>query len=164
MNLSFLLNIAVGCFLLYLLLHIAVMFAAVAADSCRMRRRDGMRQARIELKHDYYFPVSVLVPVCNNEDTVLDCLESLLNLNYRLYEIIVVDDGSRDNTPQIVIDRFQMHKVARPIRKSVSCQMQEEVYESDEAGVKVTLIRKKQGGRGDALNMGVNAAQFPYFL
>ena len=164
MNLSFLLNIAVGCFLLYLLLHILCLFFAVAADSVRMCRRDGLRQARIELKHDYYFPVSILGPVCNNGDTVLDCLESLLALEYRLYEIVVVDDGSRDNTAQVVIDRFHMHKVARPIRKSVSCQMQEEVYEADEAGVKLTLIRKKQGGRGDALNMGINAAQFPYFL
>lgn len=164
MNLSFLLSITVGGFLLYLLLYIAYLFLSVAADSYRMCLRDRMRKTRIELKHDYYFPVSVLVPACNNEGTILGCLESLLALDYRLYEIVVVDDGSQDNTSQIVIDHFHMHKVARPIRKSVLCQEQEGIYESDEARVKLTLVRKKQGGKGDALNMGINAAQFPYYL
>lgn len=94
----------------------------------------------------------------------MDSVQSLLNLDYRLYEIIVVDDGSKDNTSQVLIDHFHMRQVDQPIRMSVPCQPVEAVYETEETRVRLTLIRKKNGGKGDALNMGINASRFPYFI
>ena len=123
-----------------------------------------MRKIKNELKHDYYFPVSILVPAFNEEVTILDSVQSLLDLEYQLYEIIVVDDGSSDNTSRALIDRFHMREVDRPIRRAIPCQPQEAVYEAESTRVKLTLIRKKNGGKGDALNMGINASQFPFFL
>lgn len=151
-------------FLLYLLLYATYLFCSVAVGAWRLYHLDRMRRIKNEIKHEYYFPVSILVPAYNEEVTIVDSVESLLYLDYRLYEIIVVDDGSRDKTSQTLIDRFQMHKVNRPIRKSVPCEEAEQVYEADGLRVRLTLIRKKNGGKGDALNMGINAAQYPYFL
>jgi len=48
--------------------------------------------------------VSVVVPVLNREDTARACLESLLNLNYPEFEVIVVDGGSRDETREIIAE------------------------------------------------------------
>ena len=151
-------------FLLYLLLYASYLFLSVAAGAGRLYQVDRMRSIKNELKHDFYFPVSVLVPAHNEEVTILDSVKSLLNLDYRLYEIIVIDDGSGDNTSQVLIDHFQMRAINRPIRFSVPCQPIETVYEAPNTRVRLTLLRKKNGGKGDALNAGINAAQYPYFI
>lgn len=57
-----------------------------------------------------------------------------------------------------------MHPVRRPLHRSIPCQPEEFIYESHEQKVPLTLIRKKNGGKADALNMGINAAQYPYFI
>ena len=151
-------------FLLYLTFYATYLFLSVSVGAWRLYQQDRMRRIHNELKHQFYFPVSVLVPAYNEEVTILDSVESLLNLDYRLYEIIVVDDGSKDNTSQVLIDHFQMRRVSRPIRRTIPCQPHEAVYEAPGTRVKLTLIRKKNGGKGDALNMGINASQYPYFI
>ena len=69
-----------------------------------------------------------------------DTVTSLLNLDYKLYEIIVIDDGSKDKTSQILIDAFHMERVARPIRHLIQCQPEEDVYECPTQKVPITLI------------------------
>jgi glycosyltransferase involved in cell wall biosynthesis len=46
--------------------------------------------------------LSIIVPVYNCEDTIEKCLLSLINQTYENKEIIVVDDGSTDDTPKIL--------------------------------------------------------------
>ena len=105
-----------------------------------------------------------MVPAYNEEVTVVETVKSLLQLDYRSYEIIVVDDGSRDETAKKVIDAFSMHRVSRPIRRQIECQPEEFVFETCDTRVPLTVIRKKNGGKADALNMGINAANYPYFI
>ena len=76
----------------------------------------------------------------------------------------MVDDGSSDATSEVLAEAFDMHLVHRPIRRQINCQREEYVYETRAQKVPVTLIRKKNGGKADALNMGINAANFPYFI
>lgn len=151
-------------FLLYLIIYASYLFLSVTVGAWRLYSLDKMRRIKNELKHDYYFPVSILVPAYNEEITILDSVESLLNLDYRLYEIVVVDDGSRDDTSLVLIKHFHMRRVDRPIRRMLPCQPEEAVYEAEGTRVRLTLIRKKNGGKGDALNMGINASRFPYFI
>lgn len=151
-------------FLAYLLLYATYLFLSVSVGAYNLYRRDRMRKIKNELKHEYYFPVSILVPAYNEEVTILDSVESLLKLDYRLYEVIVVDDGSKDRTSQKLIEHFHMYEVTRPIRVSVPCQKAEAIYEARIGRVQLTLVRKVNGGKGDALNMGINASQYPYFI
>lgn len=116
------------------------------------------------MPNDYFLPITIIVPAYNEEITVVETVKSLLELDYRLYEIIVVDDGSKDNTSKEVIQAFNMHPVLRPIRRQINCQVEEFVYESSDTKVPLTVIRKKNGGKADALNMGINAANYPYFI
>ena len=151
-------------FLIYLMIYASYLFLSVAVGANKLYKEDHRRSIKNELKHDYYFPVSILVPAYNEEVTIIESVESLLSLDYRLYEVIVVDDGSKDDTAKVLIDHFHMHKVSKPIRIAVPCKPILEVYEAPGTKKKLTLIRKVNGGKGDALNVGINASQYPYFV
>lgn len=151
-------------FLIYLTVYATYLFFSVATGALAMYRQNKMLHIKNELKHNYYFPVSLLVPAYNEEVTILENVRSLLNLEYRLYEVVVIDDGSRDHTADVLVDAFHMQKVNRPIRMAVSCQPVRAIYEAQVGSVRLTLILKENGGKGDALNMGINAASFPYFI
>ena len=158
------LNGASVFFLIYLLVYASYLFLSVTMGAYQLYKQNQMRAVKNELKHEYYFPVSILVPAYNEEVTILDSLTSLLSLDYKLYEIVVVDDGSKDNTSKVIMEHFRMKKVSRPIRRSIPCQEIEAVYEAVGTRVPLTLIRKKNGGKGDALNAGINASKYPYFI
>ena len=48
--------------------------------------------------------VSVIVPVYNDEKYLADCVDSILHQSYQNLELILVDDGSTDNSAQICED------------------------------------------------------------
>ena len=68
---------------------------------------------------EYYLPISILVPAHNEAVTIVDSVASLLEQDYPLYEIVVVDDGSDDGTAQKLIEAFELQLSARPIRRVV---------------------------------------------
>ena len=53
-----------------------------------------------------HLPVSVIIPTYNRAGTVTLAIDSVLDQTYKHYEIIVVDDGSTDDTKQILQDRY----------------------------------------------------------
>ena len=151
-------------FVIYILLYTTYLFLSVVFGAFQLYTKERRTQIRNELVHDYYVPVSILVPAHNEEVTIVDSIRSLLDLEYRLYEIIIVDDGSTDGTSKEVIKHFRLKKMQRPIYRQIACKQEKEVYETNVGNVHVTLIVKENGGKGDALNMGINVSQYPYFL
>lgn len=157
--------ITIGAFYsLYLLVYATFLVISVTVGASELYKNQQMSRLHNEISHEYYFPVSIVVPGYNEEVTICDTVHSLLNLDYKLYEIVVVDDGSKDDTSKVLIEEFKMTKVRRKIKKSIRCQEEEFVYESYAYKVPVVLIRKKNGGKADALNMGINASRYPYFI
>lgn len=151
-------------FIAYLIGYSTFLFISVIVGSLelyKIHRREIMKNI---LPQDYHIPISIVVPAYNEEITVVETVKSLLSLEYRAYEIIVVDDGSSDDTSKKLIEAFDMRLVQRPIRGQIECQPEEFVYESHAQKVSLTLIRKGNGGKADSLNMGINAANFPYFI
>lgn len=151
-------------FIAYLIGYSTFLFLSVVVGSLELYKHRRQEMFKSILPSDYYLPISIIVPAYNEEVTVVDTVRSLLTLEYRAYEIIVVDDGSKDRTSEVLAETFDMHLVHRPIRRQINCQREEYVYETRAQKVPVTLIRKKNGGKADALNMGINAANFPYFI
>lgn len=151
-------------FIAYLIGYSTFLFLSVIVGSLDLYKHHRQEQFKSILPSDYYVPISIIVPAYNEEITVVDTVRSLLTLEYRAYEIIVVDDGSKDRTSEVLAKAFDMHLVHRPIRRQVDCQRDEFIYETRAQKVPLTLIRKKNGGKADTLNMGINAANFPYFI
>jgi biofilm PGA synthesis N-glycosyltransferase PgaC len=151
-------------FIIYLIGYSSFLFLSVAVGSSDLYASKRRNKLKNELGNDYYVPVSILVPAHNESVTIEATVRSLLALDYKLYEIIVVDDGSTDDTTEKLKEAFNMFKINRPVRRLIKCQPEEEIYETHAYKVPITLVKKKNGGKADALNMGINMSKYPYFL
>lgn len=151
-------------FILYMIGYATFLFLSVTVGSSTLYETKRRNQLKNEISGDYYVPISIIVPAHNEEVTIEASIHSLLALDYKLYEIIIVDDGSTDNTSKVLREAYHMQKVSRPIQRRIPCKLIEEVFETEEFKVPITLIRKRNGGKSDALNTGINASRYPYFI
>lgn len=151
-------------FILYMIGYASFLFLAVSVGSSTLYQLKRRNQLKNELLQEFYVPVTIVVPAHNEEVTIVSTIRSLLCLEYKLYEIVIVDDGSTDNTARLLIDAFEMKQIARPIHRMVPCQPEQAVFETQAFKVPITLICKKNGGKADALNMGINVSKYPYFV
>ena len=62
--------------------------------------------------------VTIVIPVYNEKDYIIDCLKSLLEQDYKKIEILVVDGGSTDGTIEILVDFMTDHPQIRLINNS----------------------------------------------
>lgn len=152
-------------FVIYLVGYSSFLFISVLVGGNEIFEGTKKHRLRNEITHDYYVPISVVVPAYNEEVTIVETIRSLLNLDYRIYEIIVVNDGSKDSTGELVAETFRLRQVNRPIRRQVPCEEVLSVWEgAGEGQVPITLINKANGGKADSINAGINASQYPYFV
>ena len=135
-------------FILYMIGYSSFLFLAVVTGSSELYRKKQQDKLKNTLMQDYYIPVSIIVPAYNEEVTVVETVKSLLALDYNLYEILVVDDGSKDTTSKKLIEAFDMQPIRRPIQRKIACQPEEFVYETAMQKVPLTLIRKKERRKG----------------
>ena len=111
---------------------------------------------------DNMIPISVLVPAYNEEATIVENIQSLLSLKYPLFEIVVINDGSKDNTLSKVVEAYGLSRVSQPIRYHVKTKQVRGIYRSANLP-NLVLIDKENGGKADALNIGINVSKYPVF-
>lgn len=117
-------------FLLFVLATKVAFFLVLS--SLQHYRKKRISEKEVEGRRPF---VSVIVPCWNEELTLENCVNSLVKQKYEEMEIIIVDDGSTDNTFQI----------AKELERS---------YRE-----KVRLISKENGGKAKALNCGIEHAK-----
>jgi cellulose synthase/poly-beta-1,6-N-acetylglucosamine synthase-like glycosyltransferase len=101
--------------------------------------------------------VSVIVPAHNEALTIVESVRALLALDYEPREIVVVNDGSSDDT--LVVLQGAFHLLAAPVAfaQPLPSETVRGIYRSmDEPAL--VVIDKANGGKADAINAGINAA------
>jgi cellulose synthase/poly-beta-1,6-N-acetylglucosamine synthase-like glycosyltransferase len=124
----------------------------------RLQRPDQRRLLRSPLTP----PVSVLAPAFNEEANVVGNVRSLLMLDYPLFEVILVNDGSKDDTLDKLITAFELKPSARSFEYTVPSKPIRGVYESG-LYPNLVVVDKVNGGKADALNAGLNLSLYPLF-
>ncbi len=149
-------------YMLFVIVSYCTMFLVAMLDLRKRYRLDPSEYDDAHIDAFYSKPVSLLVPAYNEEVGVVDTVYSLLNLRYPQTEIIIISDGSTDNTLQTVIEHFRMKPVDKIIRANIPTKQVKQIYES-EIYKNCILVDKENGGKADALNVGINVSQYPYF-
>ena len=111
---------------------------------------------------DFEPPVSILVPAYNEAASIESSVLSLLQLTYSEFEVIVINDGSRDETLQLLIDRFQLVPIPAAYQIRLPVKPIRGFYKST-LYPNLRVIDKENGGKADALNTGINATRYPLF-
>jgi len=106
--------------------------------------------------------ISVLVPAHNEEATIAASVRSLLQLSYSEFEIIVVNDGSKDRTMEVLINEFRLMPFPEAYDHRLQTKPIRAVYVSAEHP-NLRVIDKVNGGKADALNVGINVSRYPLF-
>lgn len=107
-------------------------------------------------------PISLLVPAHNEARNIVESLHSLLRLNYGDYEIVVINDGSTDETLELLVERFALRRSSEPVRVLLPTEEIRGIYRSL-SHANLVVVDKIQGGKSDALNAGLNISRYPLF-
>ena len=125
-------------------------------------RRQMMQSAVVEptglFKSELYKTISILVPAYNESGNIVESVESLLKLEYPEYDIIVVNDGSSDDTLERLVEHFELEETDLYYRQEVQHENIRGIYKSSELPP-LTVVDKGNGGKADALNAGLNISE-----
>ena len=109
--------------------------------------------------------LSLIAPAYNEGFTIEENVKSLLSLNYNNYQVIVVNDGSKDNSLEILIKTYDLVITEFDIHSKIETKKIKGIYVSRNAAFKrLVVVDKENGGKADALNVGLNIAQNPYVV
>jgi cellulose synthase/poly-beta-1,6-N-acetylglucosamine synthase-like glycosyltransferase len=106
-------------------------------------------------------PVSVIAPAFNECTVIVPAVRSLLSFEYPQFEVIVVNDGSRDDTLAVLRRTFDLERRDVFYRKQFETRQVRGIYRS-RTHPNLIVVDKENGGKADALNAGLNLARYRY--
>lgn len=128
-------------------------------------RRKGQEHILDDLPQAYSGlepPISILIPAFNEEATIAASVRSMLQLSYSEFEILVINDGSEDDTLGVLTHEFALLPFPEAYRVQLSTMPVHGIYRSTRYP-NLRVIDKKNGGKADSLNVGINASRYPLF-
>lgn len=138
--------------------QLIISFIRVFKNKKRMRSNDYKRYSLSK----NLLPVSLIIPAYNEEKNIVSNIRALMKINYPKYEIIVVNDGSDDNTHSKIVSAFGLCKIDAAIKTSIPTKQVRGIYYNAEYP-KLLYVDKENGGKSDALNAGINTSSYPLF-
>jgi biofilm PGA synthesis N-glycosyltransferase PgaC len=151
--------------LLFLVLSFSVIviyFILMALSALEMR--DFLRKNRFADYGDIITSpiapgVSILAPAYNEGQSIVQNAQSLLSLHYGKFEVILINDGSKDDTLDKLIQSFELEKTDYAYFPEIETKPVRGIYRSKNMSYRrLTVIDKENGGKADALNTGINIA------
>ncbi len=135
--------------------------------------------------------VSILAPAYNEGANIVENVRSLLNIYYNQLELIIINDGSKDDSMQKLIAAYQLEPATISYNEQLPSKQVKVIYKSSNSAhtnlvvyneqlptkrvkaiykssnpvySKLVVIDKENGGKADALNAGINLASNQYLV
>ncbi|MDX5483228.1 MAG: glycosyltransferase family 2 protein, partial [Hymenobacteraceae bacterium] len=149
--------------ILFYALSISLAYVVLALMSAvamsQYKKRNSFVDYRTILASPFSPSVSLIAPAYNESMTIVDNVRSLLALHYNNYEVIIVNDGSKDNTLDLLIKAYELEKVDLLPDEQVKTKPVRGIYKAkNPAYHKLVVVDKENGGKADALNVGINVS------
>lgn len=158
--------LAYQVFILYYFVVLNFLYTTWTFFGLNMVARHARELSELSLKdlleREAYLPVSILVPTYNEEKTIAASVRSFLALRYPEFEVVVVADGPKDRTLEVLKEAFALVEVDWVYRRALHTKPIRAVYRSL-AHPNLLVVDKENGGKADALNAGLNFALYPLF-
>lgn len=135
----------------------AVLLVSAAWEMCSYRLRSWHEDQAWLLGSPVAPRISMLAPAHNEGPTVAESVRSLLTLRYPNLEVVLVNDGSTDETMAVLQREFDLVEVHPAHRRLVDHKPVVGLYRSP-ANPGLLVVDKENGGKADALNAGMNVA------
>lgn len=158
----FLQTINILTFLYFILLNFIYLFTSTIAFRFLRKYNRQLKSINTEdlLTMVGVPPISLIVPSYNEEATCVQSIKSFLTLKYPDYEILVVNDGSKDSTRDRLIEAYEMSLSPRAPVAQLQTAPIRGIYQSRRQP-KLWLIDKENGGKADAINVGISFCRTP---
>jgi cellulose synthase/poly-beta-1,6-N-acetylglucosamine synthase-like glycosyltransferase len=114
------------------------------------------------LNSEFSIPISIIMPTYNFGLATLDAVYSVIESDYLNNHLIIVNDGSTDNTLELLVDALQLYKVPPAIKQRIQTAKIRGYYRS-RIHPNVVLIDKEHSNTGDTMNAGLNAVRTPLY-
>ena len=131
----------------------------------RVRKNDKARQSNDYGRYvssENLLPISLLIPAYNEQENIVSNIKSLLKMDYPQFEIVVVNDGSTDETHNRLVEAFGLYKIESAVKTSIPTKDVRGIYYNIDYP-NLIYIDKENGGKSDALNAGINVSSYPLF-
>lgn len=152
-----------------LVFAVSIMSSYIVLGVISIRAMRGYLRSNSFIDYDVILPsalapgISIIAPAYNEGKTIEENVRSLLSLHYSNYEVIIVNDGSKDDSMEILIAAYQLEKVNFSYKNYISTKEIKGVYKSaNPAFNKLVVVDKANGGKSDALNVGIIISSHPY--
>lgn len=163
MNWTALLNALQWFFLLYFIgINIGYILLNLLSIRALKSYMEARSLAELPAYSGYEPPISILIPAYNEEANIVALVQSLLQLDYPEFEIIVVNDGSQDRTLAVLQQAFSLMLFPEAYWQRIKGKGVRAIYRSM-TNPNLRVIEKEHGGKADALNAGINASRYPLF-
>lgn len=109
--------------------------------------------------------ISILAPAYNEGANIIENVRSLLSIHYNNLEVIIINDGSKDDSLEKLIAAYDLFKDDFFVNPQIKTKDVRGVYKSRNAVYrKLIVVDKVNGGKADALNVGINIAKNNYIV
>ncbi|HEX9759671.1 MAG TPA: glycosyltransferase family 2 protein [Candidatus Acidoferrales bacterium] len=143
------------------LIYLFLLIVAIFSSTHHLRRLASTRLERLKAS-PLAPPISMLVPAHNEEKTIAVSVRSMLSLDYPEMEVVVVNDGSRDNTLAELVREFRLLRTDLLYVSEVPTAAVRGVYMSQIEPRLIVVDKEPGGSKADAVNAALNAASCPF--
>jgi len=140
-------------FLLYFVIDIGLFIYSLSVFVRKKKHGPDLRDYS-----DHF--VSIIVPAYNEDISIVHCTKMLLELDYPSFEVIVVNDGSGDDTFEVLRNNFDFLETEQGKSVQLKTKPIRNIYRSSDD--LLILIDKENGGKADSINAGINFSRGNY--